>query len=380
MFFVAIKLKKLKSLNSKIAVLLAVFVLSIIVFYACNKQDVKQSAANDSTQIDASMFERIKKSILENKQPVLFTVPVHQKADDVYFSDAAGNKIYQDDLRKMLKTSRTSVCSAQYDDFGDPVVDMFPLDFNLGLEGYGSLPCGATTDYQMSFTWFLAVHHSIQESNPYGAGGALIKSRFTLKLKNSVGTIIGTYSNIPITADKISNNGDYLFDNTRTLFSVLGTINIPASVAVNLASASITVSLATDCSMTPQLSGMFNRPMVNLNTLPCYRTDKVWINGGTLPGGVATVAGTFSICSPPAGFMVTNKHEIQYRRRSPAATSDAWDDQRSDLQPPIFINTYDMTPIPGTLHGSGKWIIRYRNVPANDCNPKAPWLTETWNF
>lgn len=373
----------MKSLTFRIGLLIAAFVLSIIAFNACKKQDVKKQASSEPAQVDAAMFERIKKSILESKQPVSFTVPVNQKADDIYFSDASDNKIYKDDLRKMLKTGRTSVCGAQYDGNGDPVEEMFPLDFQLGLEGFGSLPCGPTTDYQMSFTWFLAVHHDIRESNAYGAGGALIKSRFTLKLKNASGTVIATYSNIPIPTEKITNNGDYLFDNTRTLFSVLGTISVPANVASNAASGSVTVSLATDCNLTPQLSGTFSKPFVDLNTLPCYRTDKVWINPNTTGDGKPSVVGTFAVCGPPSGFVSANSHEIQYRQKDNAG-SDSWDLQGSPIYPSptsvLTINTYTgYEPLRNVVLGK-TWLVRYRNAPPSGCNPSAPWMVEKWNF
>jgi hypothetical protein len=138
------------------------------------------------------------------------------------------------------------------------------------------------------------------------------------------------------------------------------------------------------------LTGVFNNTNINLNTLPCKRTDKVWVSPGTGQGGAATVAGTFTVCAPPVGYVVTDLHEIEFKKLT-STTSNAWNDQNSGVGQ-VFMPGNTTTSFPkfntyggirilnGTVPGSGKWLIRYRNAPTAGCSPDAPWITEVWTF
>lgn len=350
------------------------------IFNACKKQDIKSEEA--SVNADKATIEKVKAAIVANGQLVSVTIPVNEKASDVYFSDAENNRIDMRTLANNVQTNRVSVCDYQYDGNGDPIDDMFPANFNLNSTGF-IYDCGSgTNNYRVSFEWGLAVHHSILEHNNFGAGGSAIRSRYTLKVKNSSGTIIATYTNNYLLSADIHDLGDWTTDPTRTLYQINASINVPTSVFTAGVTYETTLTLATDCNLTPQLSAVHTTTSISsLNSQPCKRTDKVWINPNSGAGGVLTAAGTFVVCTPPPGYTVTPNHQLQYRLKTSGVTVDSWDAQSSTIYPSstTFYNfgTYTgVINLPGTPLGSGTWLVRYRNN--NSCNPTAPWIVEKW--
>jgi hypothetical protein len=169
-------------------------------------------------------------------------------------------------------------------------------------------------------------------------------------------------------------------DPTRTLYQINASINVPTSIFTNGVTYETTLTLATDCSYTPQLSAVHTTTSVSsLNTQPCKRTDKVWLNPGTGGSGEMTGVGTFAVCSPPYGYTVSTNHELQFRLKN--TSSDSWESQTSTIYPSsttyYTINTYTgYVALPGTTSGTGTWLVRYRNE--NSCSPTAPWFVEKW--
>ena len=312
-------------------------------------------------------------------------MPVNQKPDDVYFSDANNQRIDIRSLLNTLQASRTSVCTTQYDGNDDPIDAMFPANFNLNSTGFifdcvsggGGLNPPPPTNYRVSFDWSLAVHHSIVAQNNYGTGGSTIRSRYTLKIKNSSGTVIATYSGNFILAQDIHDLGDWTVDPTRTLYQIKASINVPSSVFNIGVTYETALTLATDCIYTPQLTGIHTTTSVSsLNTQPCLRTDKVWINPGTGPFGEMTALGTFAVCTPPSGYTVTTNHNLEFRLKN-NGSSDSWESQSSTPYSVSPFNTYTgIVYLTGTTSGSGTWLVRYRND--NSCSPTAPWFVEKW--
>ena len=181
----------------KATAILCIILTTIATFNSCRKNDVNEPNTNISQQGigDKATFERAKKATLERNEPITTVMPINQKPDEVYFSDGNNQRI---DIRALLNNmgiNRISVCDYQYDGNGDPIDDMFPSNFNLNSTGF-IFDCasggGSPTNYRVSFDWSLAVHHSIVAQNNYGAGGGTLRSRFTLKIKNSSGTVIAT--------------------------------------------------------------------------------------------------------------------------------------------------------------------------------------------
>ena len=368
---------------SKISYALVLLAAAITIFFSC-----KKTKADTFSQADEATIEKVKKAIVASGKPASNIITVNQPATDVYFSDANNNRI---DLKKLLNgptPNFTAVCDYQVDTNGDPVDDMIPANFNLNSIGF-TFDCSPIQPavYRISFDWSLAVHHQIQANNTYGSGGSMLRSRFTLKIKNAAGTVIATYSNNYISGGNITDLGDWPSDPNRKSYGVTASIEIPSSIFNNGVTYETTVTLATDCNLTPQITMLHtNTSVSSLNSQPCKRTDKVWINGNTGQGGIATAAGTFVVCTPPAGYAITPKHELQYRRKT-STTTDAWDAQNSTIYPdrkPFYtFSTYGITSpieLDHTTPGSGTWIFRYRN--SGSCSPTAPapWVIEKWTF
>lgn len=369
------------------AILITTFII-IVTFDACKKKDLNQPTTEVTQQSTQALFERAKKAARERNEPISTVMPVNKKPDDVYFSDGNNQRIDISSLLNSLQTNRVSVCSGQYDGNGDPVDDMFPANFNLNSTGF-IFDCtsggGSPTNYRVSFDWSLAVHHSILAQNNYGAGGSTLRSRFTLKVKNSGGTVIATYSNNFLLLQDIHDLGDWSVDPTRTLYQIKASINVPSSIFNSGVTYETTLTLATDCSYTPQLSAVHTTTSVSsLNTQPCLRTDKVWTNPGSGPSGEITALGTFVICTPPYGYTVSANHELEYRLKN-NGSSDSWESQTSTVlsgysapgtPSPTFGTYTGYVYLPGTTSGSGTWLVRYRN--SNSCSPSAPWIVEKW--
>ncbi len=368
---------------SKLAFLIIPLLCIVVLFYSCKKEDIKLAHLTDkpipSALADAATIERTKQAIISSGQAINVTMPVNQKASDIYFSDAQNNRIDILALAHNAEASRISVCDYQYDPNGDPIEDMFPANFNLNSTGY-IYDCGSgSSNYRVSFEWGLAVHHAILSQNLYGTGGSALRSRFTLKIKNSAGTVIATYTNNYLLSDNIIDLGDWATDPTRTLYKVNATIDVPTIIFSSGVTYETTLTLATDCNLTPQLSGLHTTTSLSsLNTQPCKRTDKVWINGAG-PGGCLTAAGTFLVCTPPSGYVVTPDHELQYRLKNTSV--DSWDAQTSgSVIYPSSTSYYSFSTYIGVINlnyatpGTGTWLIRYRNK--NSCSPVAPFVVE----
>ncbi len=371
----------MKRIIAKISITLMLIVTIAGIFHSCKK------IGNDSTnnliseQADAATVQRVKNAILSGGKQASTSIVINQPASDVYFSDANNNRI---DLRSLIHHNVNGitpdyvpVCDYQVDVNGDPVPSMLPANFNLNSTGF-IFDCGTggPTNYRVTFDWSLAVQHLIQAQNTFGTAGATIRSRFTLKVKNSAGAIIATYTNNFIPTGNITDLGDWTVDPTRRLFGIKASINVPSTIFSSGVTYETTLTLATNCNLTPQLSAVHTTTSVSsLNTQPCKRTDKVWINPGTGPGGVATAAGTFVVCAVPSGYTVTANHDLQFRLRN--TTVDAWDSQTSTIISPSPFSTYTgVINLTGTTSGSGTWLIRYRNN--NSCTPFAPWIVEKW--
>jgi hypothetical protein len=280
---------------------------------------------------------------------------------------------------------------------------MFPSNFNLASTGF-VYDCGVSSqsDYKITFKWTLAVQQLLQESN------GTIRSRFSVNVKNSAGTIIAGYrtsvSSAPYNAAPYSyaplfigiadirDMGDWSVDPTRKLYEVYGSISIPSTIFNSGVTYETTVTLATNCSALPQLSANHTTTSVSsLNTQPCIRTDKVWVTPGTGSGGIANAVGTFNVCSIPSGYTTAGTHELQYRKRN-VTTSDSWDAQTSTLgiatvlgasltplTPPfIFSTSTGVLDLDGMITGSGTWLVRYRNK--GTCTMPGPWLLEVWTL
>ncbi len=367
--------------------------LTIISFQACKKQDIKTGEASKnekgSIYADKATVERVKQAILANGQQASTLITVNQPSTDTYFSDGNDKRI---DLKNLLRSRMngrmdySEVCDFQYDENYDPIEDMFPTAFNLNSIGF-IFDCGPglPNTYRISLKWGIAVRNLIQAQNNYGPGGNIIRSRYTLKVKNSAGTVIASYTNNYLQAENIQDMGDWETDPVRKLYAISASINVPSSIITNGVTFETTLSLATNCNLTPQVSAVHTTASISsLNAEPCKRTDKVWINPGTGPGGVATAAGTFIVCTVPTGYNVSANHNIQWRlKTSPLNT---WEAQTSSIYPlvvepedPIFwtFGTYTgVISLPGTTAGSGTWLIRYKND--NTCTPTAPWFIEIW--
>ena len=121
--------------SSKLVYSLSVFLAVTIIFHACTKDEIK-NRDQLSYNADASTVERTKQAIIKSGQSITVTVPVNEKASDVYFSDAQNNRIDMLTLAHNAEASRISVCDYQYDPNGDPIEDMFPANFNLNSTGY----------------------------------------------------------------------------------------------------------------------------------------------------------------------------------------------------------------------------------------------------
>ena len=372
----------------KAAALLVTAFFFLAIFDACKKNDLREPNTEAIQQSHNALFERAKKATIERNEPISTIMPVNQKSYDIYFSDGNNKRIDITSLFQNLEASRVSVCDFQFDGNGDPIEDMFPSNYYLNSTGF-IFDCvgggGSPTNYRVSFDWSLAVHHSILAQNTYGAGGGTLRSRFTLKIKNSGGTIIATYSNNFILGQDIHDLGDWSVDPTRTLYQINASINVPTSIFTNGVTYETTITLATDCSYTPQLAATQTTTSVNsLNTQPCKRTDKVWTNPGSGPAGELTAIGTFSICTPPSGYTVSTNHELEFRLKN-NGSSDSWESQTSTVLPgnsssgtqsPTFGTYTGYVYLPGTTSGSGTWLVRYRN--SNSCSPSAPWIVEKW--
>ena len=186
----------MKTNISKIGKSLILIIFAITFFYSCKKNDIKnEEVATNSTEADKATIDRVKNAIVSNGKSPSTSMIINQPVSDVYFSDANNNRI---DLRKLLSgsTPYTAVCDYQYDPNGDPIDDMFPSDYQLNSIGF-FFDCSPIqpNEYRLSFDWSLAVHHLILPENNYGVGGGFLRSRYTLKVKNSAGTVIATYTN-----------------------------------------------------------------------------------------------------------------------------------------------------------------------------------------
>jgi hypothetical protein len=114
--------------------------------------------------------------------------------------------------------------------------------------------------------------------------------------------------------------------------------------------------------------------------LPCNRIDKVIVNPSSSPNTPTSIVGLYTAsCSPPSGTQPIDYHQVEYR---PVTTTDGnykWDAQSSPVynawpQPantapsPLLTASGGVSNLPQMVSGTGKWLIRYRNVKTGSCN------------
>jgi hypothetical protein len=249
--------------------------------------------------------------------------------------------------------------------------------------------CG--TGHDLTAIWDVSTPYSLLTQDPNNSSNY---SYGNVRILNGGGTVLATSSNLGNGNLTIVNTGADPNCSSNTLYRVTYTWqNISATYFPgNYVECSFTIynncALTSNNTVVGYTTGVPYTNVYDVFTVPCDRTDQAFVNPNTGPNSEATIAGAYSICSPPSGFTGTTDHQIEYRLRT-NGSSNLWDDQSSTV---YWGSTgSSATPTASTMNSSagllylhymtpssGTWLVRYRNRHSG-CTPTISGTNDNWN-
>ncbi len=370
-------MKKIKIAMAIIAV--TAFMLTI---KSCKKVDNSGTVNAKETEASrAAAIKAIKEKYGNVSAGIVFNV--NKTADEYFYKDATGKMV---SLYGNNTTSASgpnggngpSPCRANCNTTSNPadLRIIYTLDY---VERF--YMCEATADKStLSVKWTVSV--------PFSFGYTLNNfpplTYGNVQFKNSSGTVINTLQAIngSLTLNMIgADPGCPTWNNLWEITYSFTNVTNGNFASGNTIEASL--SLENDCSLVGYLvtSGYVSAPSFSQNAyLPCNRLDAIFFNPPFQNGAPSTVTGLYTgICSPPSGMQPIEYHQLEYRKVNTPIISYEWDAQSTPVyngwpQPanngpsPIFSPYGGTSNLNSMIYGTGKWLLRYRNVKTGTCD------------
>ena len=368
----------------RLLIALVTIALFAVVLKSCKKVD--KNAANTN---EAAAKEAVQKAIQKEYGNVSagIIIPVNKAADEYFYRDASGQmtSLYGN-LTSRTGINGPSLCKANCNTTSNPadLRIIYTLDYVQRF-----YECESNGDKStVTVKWTVSVPFQIG----YTIGNVPPLHYGNVRFKNSSGTVINTLTatngqvaSTMIGADPSCPTWNNLWEVTYK-FTQVTNGNFASGNTIEAS-----VSLENDCALVGNvvLSGYVSAPAFSQNAyLPCNRIDKMYVYSTIqLPGPNATALGNYQFTCPyptTDGFVPIDFHQLEYRRVNATNGSLKWDDQingspasqnaiywgvptsTSTSNPTITggggFNLTAMTP------GTGKWLVRYRNVKTSTCN------------
>lgn len=323
---------------------------------------------------------------------------VNKTADEVFYRNATGKMVslygnsYNNQPANIL-------CLYNCNNTSNPANLRIVYTLDYVQRFYLCESAGSPAKSTLSVKWTVSAPFAITDVTPDGVLNTFGKVKFTPSSGPAV--ILTSTANDPEFV--YTSLGTDPGCSMNTLYSVTYYFeNIDNSNFASGTQLDALLSLANDCSLIGNLSATsyVGGPSFNQNAyLPCNRIDKVYVIPAPPPPGAqyATATGNYTLCSPPSGLTPIDLHQLEYREVT-HSTSLAWGDQSNTVylgqipftttQWPTFSPYGGVLNLINMLNGSGKWLVRYRNVNTSSCNTITPinsnwfnnWITEVWTL
>ncbi len=378
--------------------ILAILTIAVfaIVFKSCKKVD--NNGVNKTKTIADAIKEKYGGAVSSS-----IITPINKQADEVFYKDAAGKPVtlYSGGL-----TAKPNLCLGNCNTTTNPanVSVIFTLDYSERFylcEGNSALS-NVRVKWTVSVPFLLV---DLLGKPPHFTG--------LVRFKNAGGAVINTYTVYPgFTNSSVKMIGPDPACSWNSLWEVTYNVTqIPNSDFLAGNTVEAAVELPNDCPLFNYyiVSGYVAGPAISQNGyLPCNRLDAVFFNPSSGPTSPSTVTGLYTtICLPPPGMQDIDFHQVEYRQVTTTNGDYTWENQGSTVQwgsplgtgaPFPNIPAFNgQTTLNGMVEGTGKWLIRYRNVKTGTCNtlyaPPVPpgfpnanwgdpalWNTEMWDM
>jgi hypothetical protein len=364
----------------KIPIAILFISIFVVVLNSCKKTENgtnKNAAADYRAKAIQATIERYGRVTA----PVIFQP--RQPASTISYKDASGNLI----LYGGTQYNRTAAVCGQYDCGTAPnPSDLFVISTLEYVKWFYTCGNLSTGQHDLTATWKVSTPYALLDEDPSNPGNF---SFGNIRIKSG-STVLITSGNLGVNIENLGTDPNC---SSNTLYNVTYTwLNVADTYFPgNLMECSFTVYNDCDITNYSTIVGYtqgFNYTNQNdVFTHPCDRTDQAWVNPPSVNQTYATVAGAYSLCTPPFGFTGTTDHQVAYRAVD-HSTSILWDDQTSTPHGGVVPNTTTEIGVIAsccgflnflgmTLH-SGKWLVRYRNRHSG-CSPNITGFNDNWN-
>lgn len=395
----------MKTINSIKLIISIIAIAAFVLFLkSCKKADIAAPASIKTVEATREAARQAIRAEYGNVSAgIVFNVD--KTADEVFYRNAAGKMV---SLYAGSGNVVAAPCLYNCNNTTNPanLRIVYTLDYvqRFYLCESGSSPAKS----KVSVKWTVSAPFAITKETPDGVLNTFGKIKFTLTSgpaviliasANDPGFVYTSLGTDPACSMNTLYSVTYYFEDVANSNFASGT-QLDASLI-----------LANDCALIGNLSatGYVSGPSFNQNAyLPCNRIDKVYITPAPPPPGAqyATATGNYILCSPPSGFALIDLHQLEYRKVTASSGSTKWEDQDGTTPsstvywgqtiPPSPVLSPTMPPsstlnLLNMLNGSGKWLVRYRNVKTGTCNVinqsgptngnwgnPALWITEVW--
>jgi hypothetical protein len=347
-------------------------ITSVCIFFMAGVQSCKKSDSGDKEFDQELVLKQLREKIA--KQGYHEITQVNKRSTGVTYTDVNGME-HEINLAGSGARATTSCTPGLFDcatatdvsELESPVIDLL-----YGTRISYCYSAAQTSD--VTVRWRMSVPYTILPENPFNTAQ---KSRGRLRFKNSSNQIIQSYLTIvPVT---IVNWGVDPDCSNRTVFEYSYTLTgIPNSLFTNGNSMESNYFLYTNCSYQTTLTNTAWITTISFTgtttaASPCGRTDKVWINPGTGPGGVPTALGVGNTigCSFPTGYVAPQVQRIEYWKNSAPGIVYV-----HEIGPFGAVNMTNATPSSPAVG----WTVRYQNKMNTPTACVGPWYIENWVF
>ena len=353
-------MKKIHSF--KIITLIIAIVGFTLFLNSCKKANIDIPASQNAGDVRASIIKATKERYGNISAGII--VNVNRDPKNLFYRNAAtGNMV------KIDKSNSSSVvCNYNCNNTSNPA-DLH-LVYTLSYIQRNYI-CESGDKSDLNVSWTISVPFTPLVT--YG----LNTSSGTLKVTDP-GSTLHTFSNLAITIRTIGTDPN-CSQNTLYEISYKAT-QIPDSYFGTGMTMDASLSLYNNCALVGNLitTGDVTAADAYLQAeLECYRVDRAYVNP---PGGgtsYSTIAGGYSLCTNPFGFLSIDKHQVEYRAVNNGSGSLQWNDQTSVVYwgETLLTNTYIETVSPYNVidlanmtSNSGTWLVRYRNIKTSYCD------------
>jgi hypothetical protein len=367
-------MKKITSLKFAVAVMaIACFTM---VLKSCKKVDNNTVTPKDALAALATAQKAIIAQYGNVSAGVV--IPINKSADEYFYKNASGKMASLYATNKGGDINRPTPCIANCNNTTNPA-DLY-INYNLDqAERYYECESNGTKS-TVFVKWTINVPFDILDPlTIHRVSQTFGKIKFTTAL--GVVTEYTTPNVSDVTAKLV---GPAVCQYNKIYEITYKLTGIPNSSFASGTQLGASVSLDTDCGLLGYVtaSGYVTAPTFSQNGyLPCNRIDKMYVFSTLqVPGPYATALGNSNTCAYPTsgGFVPIDYHQLEYRLKTSLKPIDFdWNNQTSPIYWGILYGTSTPSPtitgggsfnLVNMTPGSGKWLVRYRNVKTSTCD------------